>query len=76
MPRESSDIQLASEMMAANYATVAFVMTLLYDYTLTFGEEVEYVWQQRISLGKTSSAFRGFMSTAGLVESVFSPSAR
>jgi len=46
------DIQFISETKVANYVVVAFVMALLYDYLLTFGEEVEFVWQQRMSLGK------------------------
>jgi len=31
--------------------SVAFVMTLLYDWVLTFGEEVEFVWQQKMKIG-------------------------
>jgi len=45
------DIQFLSETLSANYATMAFVMVLLYDYALTFEEEVEFIWQQKMNLG-------------------------
>jgi len=49
---QGPDIQLAAQTMASNYATVAFVMVLLYDYVLTFAEEVEFVWRQKMGLAK------------------------
>jgi len=47
-----SNVQLASNTLSANYSTVAFVAVLLYDYALTFGDEVEFIWRQEMNLGK------------------------
>ncbi|KIM73694.1 hypothetical protein PILCRDRAFT_828918 [Piloderma croceum F 1598] len=46
---QASDVRLA---LAANYTNVAFVVILLYDYVLTFGMEVEFIWKQKMGLGK------------------------
>jgi len=62
-----SDIQFASNILIANYAAVAFVMILLYDYVLTFGEEVEFIWKQKISVGSILFLFNRYMPMIDLV---------
>jgi len=62
-----SDIQFASDILIANYAAVAFVMILLYDYVLTFGEEVEFIWKQKISVGSILFLFNRYMPMIDLV---------
>jgi len=60
-------VQFATQTMASNYVTVAAVVTLLYDYTLTFAEEVEFVWQQKMSFGKILFLLNRYIPMADLV---------
>jgi len=64
---QAPDIQLAAQTMASNYATVAFVMTLLYDYALTFAEEVEFVWRQKMGLAKMLFLLNRYIPLVDLV---------
>ncbi|KAJ7246943.1 hypothetical protein C8J57DRAFT_1359687 [Mycena rebaudengoi] len=45
-------IEVAYQTFANNCATVAFVAILVYDWLLTLGPEVEYIWNQKMSFGK------------------------
>ncbi|KIM75570.1 hypothetical protein PILCRDRAFT_827122 [Piloderma croceum F 1598] len=47
-----SYVQFASQQTAINRVEVAFVVVLLYDHALTLGEEVEYIWKQKMNIGK------------------------
>jgi len=42
-------------------------MILLYDYVLTFGEEVEFIWKQKISVGSILFLFNRYMPMIDLV---------
>ena len=46
----STLVSATRDTLTSNYATVAFVMVLLYDYTLTFRREVDYIWWQAWSM--------------------------
>jgi len=62
-----SEFQLASQTIASNYASVAFVTIALYDYLLTLGEEVEFVWQQKMSFGNVLFILNRYMPMIDLV---------
>ncbi|KAJ7241439.1 hypothetical protein C8J57DRAFT_1369345 [Mycena rebaudengoi] len=45
-------IELAYQTFANNCANTAFIAILVYDWLLTLGPEVEYIWNQKMSFGK------------------------
>ncbi|KIM75818.1 hypothetical protein PILCRDRAFT_665697 [Piloderma croceum F 1598] len=59
--------QVASETITSNYIIVASVTFLLYDYALTFAQEVEFVWQQKMGLGKALFLLNRYIPMIDLV---------
>ncbi|KAJ7141572.1 hypothetical protein C8R46DRAFT_1135285, partial [Mycena filopes] len=45
-------VEAARETFVNNCATAAFIVILVYDWLLTLGVEIDYIWRQKMSWGK------------------------
>jgi len=63
----AAQLSLISGLSVSNYCTVAFVTLLCYDYFLTFGREVEFIWKEGFNKGKVLFFFNRYVPILDLI---------